>query len=130
MTGARPAALASASAEAKRSMVPTLAMNSADSTAPIPGRERMRAPSGWRSSSASQVAVDAGDRLARLKSLGSELADHVGEDGLAGNDDALALWRLRAPVRRAPRCRAGEGSSSDAPRSGAMPARRISAGVT
>ncbi len=76
-----------------------------------------------------QVAVDAGDRLARLKGFGGELADHVGEDGLAGNDDALALGGFERPfskrlggvqVRRPLEMR------HEAPE----PARRISVGVT
>lgn len=38
-----------------------------------------------------QVEFDAGECLAGLKSFGGEYADHVGEDGFAGNDDALAM---------------------------------------
>ena len=65
-----PAAEASASAERKRERLPASAMSSAVSTTPMPGRLRMRAASGWRSSSASSSrssldqAGAAGQRLA------------------------------------------------------------------
>jgi len=49
MTGVRPAALARAPAEWNRSMVPMLAMSSADNTAPIPGSEGMSSGSKSRS---------------------------------------------------------------------------------
>lgn len=54
ITGARPAAAANASADRKRLMSPTQEMNSATSTAPIPGRDWMRALSGWAARSAAR----------------------------------------------------------------------------